>query len=166
MNRANVPHLKDEQIIQSLEEKIDLSLEDRKHLATCSRCRIERKNLEENLIRLGEMAVRSAPSLQRRIMLPSEHPAKTYQRLWGWRKITALGVTAGFALLFFGLVFLHKSQERTLAKFNEEMLSDEHFMNEIVRMGKSDLPQTWLDISGELDVTIDEEMFEFITPSS
>jgi hypothetical protein len=166
MNPENFPHLNENQIIQSLVEKADLPPALREHLSSCSQCKIARENLEGNLTRLGEMAMNSAPPLQKKIILSCEQQRKTYQWLWEWRGISALTAAAGVVLMLAGLVSLNNTQQRTLAKLNEEMLKDERFMTEISKLERSDLPQSWLDISGEFDVNIDEEMLEVISPGS
>ncbi len=166
MSPENGSHLNDGQIIQSLVEKANLSPALREHLSSCSICIAKRKNFEGNLTRLGEMARNSAPSLRKKIILPWAQSEKTYQWLLGWRRISALSGAVAIALLFIGLVFWNNPQGSSLAKLNDEMLKDERFMAEISNLGKSDLPQTWLDISGEFDVNINEEMLEIIAPSS
>jgi len=166
MNLHNDSHLNDSQILQSLVAKEDLPAAVQEHLASCSRCIAARKYLQGNLTRLGELAVNSAPLLQKKIVIPRQQQAVPSQWLSGWRSIFALTATAGVVLLFIGLVSLKNTQEQAFTKLDEETLKDERLMAEISKLGRSGLPQSWLDISGELDVNIDEEMLEILTPSS
>ena len=159
-------HLHDDQIIRSLVDKTDLPAAVREHLASCPQCRAARENLKRTAVRLGDLARMNAPTRQKTIRLPGRKPQKTAWWSRDWRTLSALGAAAGIVLVIGVLLSLHTIQERSQAKLYDEMIKDERFMSEINLLQKSDLPQSWLDISGESEVNINEEMLELISPSS
>jgi len=77
-----------------------------------------------------------------------------------------MGATAGMAIAIIVLVSLHTMQQRSLAKLYDEMFKDERFISEINMLGKNDLPPLWMDISGDSEVNLNEEMLEVIAPGT
>ena len=159
-------HLNDDQIIRSLEDKTDLSVVLQEHLASCSQCLSARKKLEGAVVRLGEQARNSAPLFKKAIRFPDRQPLKTSWWSWNWRSFSAMGATAGMAIAIIVLVSLHTMHQRSLAKLYDEMFKDERFISEINMLGKNDLPQLWMDISGDSEVNLNEEMLEVIAPGT
>ena len=163
MNREHELHLSEHQIFQSLEEGAGLSSELKEHLRQCSLCTAERANLIGQLTRLDEMARAYAPLPLRKIRLPSQHPGKSSR--WRWQRFGSL-TAAGMAFALIGFVSVSTFQHHKLARLNDETQRDQQLMIDISNYEKSDLPQPWLDILGDPDVGINEEMLETIAPSS
>jgi hypothetical protein len=156
-------HLNDDQIIRSLVDKADLPIDLQEHLTTCPQCQTARKRLGGAVERLGERAIRSAPSFKKTIRIPEKQAIGNTWRPWGWLSLSAVGAAALAVTL---MISLNTYRQRSLAGLYDEMIKDERLLTEINVLEKSDLPQTWLDISGDSEVNINEEMLEVITPGS
>ncbi len=163
MNMDN--HLTDDQIVRYLVDPVDLPSGFIIHMETCLHCQSEKNSLESKLCRLGEIARSSAPEIRKRIILPHIQTEKSHSM--SWVRSPAVGATfAVGVLLAVWLGFSHMEQQNKVAKLTTEMIRDEYLMTEIEKLDRNDLPQTWIDISSDSEVDLDDSLIEILTPGS
>ncbi|MDY6852651.1 MAG: hypothetical protein SV487_11345, partial [Thermodesulfobacteriota bacterium] len=80
MNENN--HLDRDQIVISVVDETALPGTAGRHLAACPVCKAERKALEADLARLGQLGERFVPGTQRRVVRLGKETANKRRRLW------------------------------------------------------------------------------------
>lgn len=153
-------HLDEDQIIAVVVDEEGLKEEQRRHLETCPLCREEKAALASGLDRLGRMAVKFTPALQRRPSIPARE-----SRLLSFRRMVfATGFAAALLVaLIWGPAFLSDPTRQRVVEFSDDEEMDLFLVEDI--LAESALPDYYLDMAASSPDFFDEEFMELLIPS-
>jgi hypothetical protein len=159
----NEPHLAENDILLAVIDDTDLSDRQREHLARCSRCRTQKEQLEQELTRLGQLAKRYSPALRRRITLVER---KDRSPLFSRGFALSAAAVAATILLVLGIFLIRSQQQGNVGNLAQNMVEAEKLMSEVNVLVENALPPVYLDIVGETDMSMDEDFFDFLIPTT
>jgi hypothetical protein len=157
----NQPHLAQNDILQAVIDDTDLSDLQRAHLAQCSHCRTQKKQLEQELARLGQLAKRYCPAPQRRITLDER---KDRSPFFSWGFAFSAAAVAAAVLVMLGTFLIRSQQQDNIRNLAQNMVEAEKLMTEVNVLVENALPPVYLDIVGETDLSADEDFIDFLIP--
>ena len=172
MKRNKGIHLNEDQILLAIMDDGDLSQDLRGHLSTCPQCQADKKRVEDDLARLGQLAGSLAPLPKKPFSLPAEkQPQSSW--VWTWNFKTALGLAIASILIIFvmgeqAIFKITRSEKQgiqTQEIVEKENFEDEELMTTISALSKNSLPKEYRDIAVGSDPKIDEGFLEFIAPA-
>jgi len=159
-------HLTEDRIIKAVADNSQLSVAEKEHLSNCSGCSSALESFENDLKQLGKIAELSVPSPKKRFIAYEKRSERNFPRVFGLRTSLAAAIT----VLFF-VITLHSDSMKSL--FNTEngsyvdaLHSDDLFITEINSLVENALPLKYIDIYGEGDPDYDDDLMDFIIPSS
>lgn len=172
MKRNKSIHLNDDQILLAVVDNGDFSQDLRGHLSTCPQCQADKRRVEDDLARLGQLAGSLAPLPKRPFSFPAEkHPESLW--VWSWGLKTFLGLAIATMLIIFVIgeqnIFQITRSEKpdiqTQDIAEQDNFEDEGLMTNINALSKNALPEEYMDIAVGSDPKIDEGFMEFIAPA-
>lgn len=165
MKSANMQHLDEEQLIQSVVDVSDLPDSVRAHLAECGRCRAGKLSFELEMQTLGQKAEQFAPQPQRRIVLPALKTRKPLGHLLEWRKLAAAAATvAAVFILVWGTDLVRNHSESGPENLTADMVESKRLMTEVNTLVDNALPPFYLVLSVENQADYDDEFYQFLIP--
>jgi hypothetical protein len=172
MKRNKGIHLNRDQILLAVVDDGGLSQDLRGHLSTCPQCQADKKRVEDDLARFGQLAGSLAPLPKRPFSFPAEkQPQSSW--VWSWSFKTALGLAIAAILIIFVMgeqaIFKITRSEKhdiqTQEIVEKDNFEDEELMTTISALSKNALPEEYRDIAVGSDPKIDEGFLEFIAPA-
>jgi predicted anti-sigma-YlaC factor YlaD len=157
------PHLEEDDILQAVIDDTDLSVLQQQHLVECSQCRTRKERLEQELARMGQLAERYAPKLQRRIIVAQP---KVRSPLLNWKIAFSAAAVAAVILIVWGTVLIQNQQQGSIGNLAQDMVEAERLMTQINILVENALPQVYLDIVGETSLSLDEDFMDFLIPTN
>lgn len=154
-------HLDREQIVISVVDETALPETAGRHLAACPVCKAERKALETDLARLGQLGERFVPVARRRVVR-LDKVANKRRRPW----LYGLPVAAAAALvLVLWLAPFDVTRPSRTAVRGEEMLNGNGLLIlEINRLAENPFSRFQRFVIGESPPVSDEEFLDFLIP--
>jgi hypothetical protein len=166
MKSANVQHLDEEQLIQSVVDVSDLPDFVQAHLAECGQCLAGKNSFELEMATLSQKAERLAPKPQRRIILPVQKTKKPFWNLLDWQNLAAAAATvAAVFILVWGTNLVRNLSDPGTEKLTADMVESERLMREVNTLVDNALPPFYLVLSGENSAGYDEEFYQFLIPA-
>ncbi len=154
-------HLNEKQLILSVIDAHDLDHVLVKHLAECSKCMSERKRLELELKKLGDMAKTLAPHPKRRPLALFQERKNTRS----FRLVPALGFALILFLIFIVLPRTDKIDDNIImADILLEMERDQQLLSEVRALEQSAFQGIFPEIDDELYENFDDDFLEFLVP--
>ncbi len=160
-------HLNEDQILCSVVDEKDLTVNMQYHLSACPVCHQKKQQFGQELGRLGLMAKAFAPLPREKVRL-LEKPG--FFEKFGFYPIKKAAFAAGFAvvLIMAGITWqlgtFTDSQEKMMTHLVWEMEDDQQLMVEIRELEEYELPDFYLDIYGGSHGYFDEEFLNFVAP--
>lgn len=153
-------HLDRDQIVVSVVDETALSLTAGRHLASCPVCKAERKALEADLARLGQLGERFVPGTQRRVVRLEKETAGKRRRLW----LYGLPAAAAAALvLVLWLAPLDVTRPGRTVAGGEGMLNGNGLLIlEVNRLAENPFSRFQRFVIGESPPVSDEEFLDFL----
>jgi len=166
MKSGNVPHLDEDQLIQSVVDAADSPESVQAHLAECGQCTAGRNSFELEMTKLSQKAEQFVPKPQRRIILPVQKSKNPFRNLWDWRNLVAAAVTVtAVFILVWGTNLVRNLSEPGVENSRAEMIEAERLMTEVNTLVDNALPSFYLVISGENKADYDDEFYQFLIPT-
>jgi hypothetical protein len=167
VNNEKNHHLSEDQIIRAVVDESELSLPVRQHLGHCNQCRAQKARLEQNLVRLGQLAGQFVPVPHQRLSLQASETLPSLRWSWNWK--TALGTALATAALFVFVWWASQGEEifETYGTENvivQDLTTSESLMTEVSILSENALPQEYMDIAAETGSEINEEFINFMAP--
>ncbi|MFZ2447657.1 MAG: hypothetical protein WAW37_14975 [Syntrophobacteraceae bacterium] len=152
MTKRTTGHLDEERIMAAIVDAEGLDSAVRRHLLDCSACRAQKKALEAQLGRFGELSRANAPLSLRRPRLPGAESG-VFRPTWRIRPTFGMGLALASLLvvLLNPYHLLRPARDPGLEKIYLEMLQDERFMAEVENLEENPLPKFYVDISDTSD---------------
>jgi hypothetical protein len=160
-------HLTEDRIIRAVVDESELSVANRRHLDTCSRCRTQKAYLEQNLARLGQAARQFAPVPRKGMNLEVPRTSRGIRRSWNWKAVLATTLAATLVCIlmwgaFQGGEIFEGTNEETISA--NDIQSSESLMWQVGILTEYALPPEYLDIAAETEPLINEEFINFMAP--
>lgn len=160
-------HLAEKDILQAVIDDTDLSDLQRTHLARCPQCQSEKERLGQELARLGQLARRYSPAPQKRITVVEGQGRLSFlSRGFGWGFAVSAAVAAAALLVMLGSFFIRGQQQANIGNLAQNMVEAERLMAEVDVLVENALPPVYLEIVGETDLSVDEDFFDFLIPTT
>ncbi len=154
-------HFSEKQLIMAVIDDHDLDHILAKHLSECPICMSEKKRLEQELKKLGDMAKALAPDPKKKpLLLPQERI-----NIRPFRPVLALGVA--LILLLMILVFPKPDNtfdDKIMADILLEMEKDQQFFSEVNALEQSAFQGIFPENDDESYGNFDDEFLEFLLP--
>jgi len=156
-------HLNEKQLLMAMVDGNDLSAEARAHLEECPQCLERVKELEQELIALGNMAERVSPRQQKRVSLDAK---PRHAGSWFWNLRTAAGATV-MVVLTVTLLWWSPLSRTTPDVISEVTFQEpDQLMTDIDRLVDNPLPSIYMYISGESQQEPDNDSGKSVVPSA
>jgi hypothetical protein len=150
-------------ILQAVIDETDLSMRQQQHLQKCIHCRSKKKQLENELARLGQLAGHYAPEPQRRVTVPEQKVrAPFFNRGFAF---SAAAVAAVIIVVW--TTFLIRDQQQgqgRIGNLAQDMVEAERLMTQVNNLVENALPAVYLDIVGDTSLSLDEDFMDFLIP--
>ena len=159
----NESHLGEDDMLQAVIDGTDLSKVQQQHLAECSQCRSHRERLENELAHLGQMAERYAPEPLRRITVEHDKVQSPFS-IRGFAFSAA--AVAAVIIVLWAAFLIRNQQQGHIGNLAQNMVEAERLMTEIDVLVENALPQIYLDIVADTDLSLDEDFIDFLIPTS
>ena len=162
-SEPNGPHLAENEILRAVIDDSDLSDLQREHLTRCVHCRSSKAQLEAQLARLGQLARRYSPAPQRRITVVDRKDRSPF-----FSRGFAFGAAAVAAaiLVILGTFLIQNQQQANIGNSAQNMIEAQRLMTEVNALADNALPPVYLAIVGDTDISVDEDFFDFLIPST
>jgi len=158
-------HFKEDQIISAILDQKDLSTEEQNHLSTCSKCSMEKQELEKQLFTLRHMAREFSPSPKRTLIPVILDAAKKPDRVRLWQPVFA---TAFIAFLIILTIWWIESVDRYYGYKGTQDIeitqTDQNIVQEINKVEEQLLSDSYINSIEEVDSYADYEFLDFILP--
>ena len=159
----NESHLGENDILQAVIDDNDLSMLQQQHLQECSHCRSQKKRLENELARLGQLAEHYAPEPRKRVTVAEQ---KVRSPLLNWRIAFSAAAVAAVILVVWGTSLIQNQQQGSIGNLAQDMVEAERLMTQVNMLVENALPQVYLDIVGETSLNLDEDFMDFLIPTN
>ena len=125
-------HLTDSRLMTAVVDEEELEGAARAHLGACASCRGKKVLWEENLARLGRMAVEFSPGPARR---PALRPQRAAGRsLWSLRPVFTMAFAAACLLVLVLAPWHSRKIEPNLDGIYQEMVQDRKLLSEVDKL--------------------------------
>jgi hypothetical protein len=167
MKSGNTKHLTQHQITMAVVDSADLSQAELEHLEACPLCLRDKKQLDESLNSLGHAANQMAPSLKKRIILPTgKEPDSKISWFFNWRGAFAMAVTVIFVMVVWWKTPIYPPVPIDKEKLSREIMqANRRLMAEVDQLVENALPQSFIDLSGGIDTEDENDFMRFLIPS-
>ena len=149
----------------ALVDEADLSNEIKEHLAACPRCRGNKKQVEQDMARLGRIAEHLAPSPTKQVILPAKESRIPFRWNRNFQSSFGMAVVACLILMIVwwqgGTMDLQNDRQ---GKATRELMDAERLMTEISMLVENPLPRAYQDISDISRLSLEEDFMQFIVP--
>ena len=163
IHKHSQPHLEEDDILQAVIDDNDLSVLQQQHLGECAQCRQRKEQLEQELVRLGQLAERYTPKPQKRIIVAEQ---KIRSPFLNWRIAFSAAAVAAVVLVVWGTGLIQNQRQGSIGNLAQDMVEAERLMTQINTLVENALPQVYLDIVGETGLNLDEDFMEFLIPTN
>ncbi|MGD9363549.1 MAG: hypothetical protein PVH85_32095 [Desulfobacterales bacterium] len=165
MNLDKEQHLDEQQLIQAVVDETDLPRSGQSHLVSCHQCRSSKESLEQELVRLGQIAKDYTPQPQKRIRIPVHEPRSTRWTFLNWRNaVGAAATVAAVLLVFWATTSVRNLNEFGTAGAPSELMEAKRLMMEVDMLVENALPPLYLEITAEYKPDYDKEFYQFLIP--
>jgi hypothetical protein len=163
IHNTNEPHLGEDDILRAVIDDTDLSKLQQQHLAECPRCRSHRERLENELTHLRQTAERYAPEPLRRITVAHDKVRSPFS-IRGFAFSAA--AVAAVIIVVWATFLIRSQQQGRIGNLAQNMVEAERLMTEINVLVENALPQVYLDIVGDTNLSLDEDFIDFLIPTN
>jgi len=158
-------HLTDTLILQAIVDPSDLPDSQQIHLAACPICGAEKKDLEELLLRLGDMAEASVPAVTVRPVLPDDRQGWLQEHFLGFRSLVRIAVPAlaAFIVVMTALVLYH-GRDMHMASVEVRVMDPEQLLSDMDKLIENPLPQELQVMVSFAGIDPDDDFMDYIVP--